>query len=135
MMRSRACGRRETRRPCRPRFWECTRSSRLPRRALRLSKPRPHRHRSARAVEPQRGALKRPGRPILNRTLLCALSLAAAPAAAQAPTELVGVFEPVNYNQDIELTDVFFVTPEIGYVGGAAAPSLTTTDARAPWTA
>jgi photosystem II stability/assembly factor-like uncharacterized protein len=61
--------------------------------------------------------------------------LAAAPAAAQAPTELVGVFEPVNYNQDIELTDVFFVTPEIGYVGGAAATILKTTDAGATWTA
>ena len=71
----------------------------------------------------------------MNRTLFCALSLAAAPAAAQAPTELVGVFEPVNYNQDIELTDVFFVTPEIGYVGGAAATILKTTDAGATWTA
>jgi len=71
----------------------------------------------------------------LNRTLFCALSLAAAPAAAQAPTELVGVFEPVNYNQDIELTDVFFVTPEIGYVGGAGGTILKTTDSGATWTA
>jgi photosystem II stability/assembly factor-like uncharacterized protein len=56
---------------------------------------------------------------------------AAAPAFAQS--ELTGVWEPVNYNQDIELTDVFFVTPEIGYVSGAAGTILKTTDAGTTW--
>ena len=57
--------------------------------------------------------------------------LVAAPASAQS--ELTGVWEPVNYNQDIELTDVFFVTPEIGYVSGAAGTILKTTDAGTTW--
>jgi photosystem II stability/assembly factor-like uncharacterized protein len=45
-----------------------------------------------------------------------------------------GVLEPVNYPEDLELTDVFFVTPEIGYVGGAAGTILKTTDSGASWT-
>jgi photosystem II stability/assembly factor-like uncharacterized protein len=78
---------------------------------------------------------------ILARRLLlplgpCALALAAMPTWAQAPSAaLKGVWEPVNYTEDLELTDVFFVTPEIGYVGGAAATILKTTDAGATWTA
>jgi photosystem II stability/assembly factor-like uncharacterized protein len=72
---------------------------------------------------------------VLLSAVLGTLGWVGAPAWSQAPAELVGVFEPVNYNQDIELTDVFFVTPEIGYVGGAAATILKTTDAGATWTA
>ncbi|HLF11541.1 MAG TPA: YCF48-related protein, partial [Gammaproteobacteria bacterium] len=65
---------------------------------------------------------------------LCALALAATPAWTQAPAALKGVWEPVNYTEDLELTDVFFVTPEIGYVGGAAGTILKTTDAGETWT-
>jgi photosystem II stability/assembly factor-like uncharacterized protein len=47
---------------------------------------------------------------------------------------LKGVFEPINYPEDLALTDVFFVTPETGYVGGAAGTILKTTDSGATWT-
>ncbi|HLF11520.1 MAG TPA: YCF48-related protein [Gammaproteobacteria bacterium] len=75
---------------------------------------------------------------VLLSAVLGALGLEGAAAWAQAPAAspaLKGVWEPVNYTEDLELTDVFFVTPEIGYVGGAAATILKTTDAGATWTA
>src|SRR5688572_26377169 len=58
-------------------------------------------------------------------------------ANAQSPgtaPKLKGVWEPVNYSEDLSLVDVFFVTPEIGYVSGAAGTILKTTDAGATWT-
>jgi photosystem II stability/assembly factor-like uncharacterized protein len=58
-------------------------------------------------------------------------------AHAQSPgtaPKLKGVWEPVNYSEDLSLVDVFFVTPEIGYVSGAAGTILKTTDAGATWT-
>jgi photosystem II stability/assembly factor-like uncharacterized protein len=66
-------------------------------------------------------------------------ALLALPAAqAQTPVatgaSLKGVLEPVNYPEDLELMDVFFVTPEIGYVAGAAGTILKTTDSGASWT-
>jgi photosystem II stability/assembly factor-like uncharacterized protein len=66
--------------------------------------------------------------------ILSALALAAAPAWSQAPDGLTGIWEPVNYGEDLSLTDVFFVTPEIGYVSGAAGTILKTTDAGETWT-
>jgi len=82
----------------------------------------------------RRGALAT----VLLSAVLGTLGLEGAPAWAQTPAAspaLQGVWEPVNYSEDLELTDVFFVTPEIGYVGGAAATILKTTDAGATWTA
>src|SRR5690348_2943741 len=46
-----------------------------------------------------------------------------------------GIFEPVNYGQDITLTDVFFVSPDVGWVSGEHATILKTTDGGAHWTA
>lgn len=57
---------------------------------------------------------------------------AGAPSAANA---YKGIFEPVNYGQDINLTDVFFVSPEIGWVSGEHATILKTTDGGAHWAA
>src|SRR5262245_49780386 len=54
--------------------------------------------------------------------------------AGEAP-KFKGVWEPVNYGEDLSLTDVFFVTPEIGYVAGEAGTILKTTDAGASWNA
>lgn len=71
-------------------------------------------------------------------TLALTLSLLlAAPASAQttAAAKFKGVWEPVNYSEDISLTDVFFVTPETGYVAGDAGTILKTTDSGASWTA
>jgi len=61
--------------------------------------------------------------------------LVAAQATPAAAPKFKGVWEPVNYGEDINLTDVFFVTPEIGYVGGAAGTILKTIDAGATWEA
>jgi photosystem II stability/assembly factor-like uncharacterized protein len=65
---------------------------------------------------------------------LCMLALAATLGRAQAPAELKGVWEPVNYGEDLQLTDAFFVTPETGYVAGAGGTILKTTDAGSTWT-
>ncbi len=59
-------------------------------------------------------------------------------AKAAAPTEagkFKGIWEPVNYKEDLQLNDVFFVTPDVGYVSGAAGTILKTTDGGATWTA
>lgn len=45
-----------------------------------------------------------------------------------------GIFEPVNYGKDINLTDVFFVTPDVGWVSGAHATILKTTNGGTTWT-
>lgn len=77
----------------------------------------------------------------ISRSLLLGVVMVLAlPAgeAAQTPAgaaKLKGIWEAVNYPEDLTLTDVFFVTPEIGYVGGAAGTILKTTDAGASWTA
>jgi photosystem II stability/assembly factor-like uncharacterized protein len=39
----------------------------------------------------------------------------------------------VNYSEDIRLTEVLFVTPEVGYVGGIASTILKTTDGGKSW--
>ena len=59
------------------------------------------------------------------------------PAASQAssPPAVKGVWEPVNYPEDLTLNDAFFVTPEIGWVAGAGGTILHTRDAGATWTA
>ncbi|MDH4125659.1 MAG: YCF48-related protein [Gammaproteobacteria bacterium] len=58
----------------------------------------------------------------------------ATPAWSQATAGMKGIWEPVNYSEDLKLTDVFFVTPETGYVAGDAATILKTSDAGASWT-
>ncbi len=63
--------------------------------------------------------------------VLCAPPLTKAQAGAP---KAKGVWEAVNYGEDLSLTDVFFVTPEIGYVAGAAGTILKTTDAGTTWT-
>ena len=80
---------------------------------------------------------------------LGAALIAAAPAVAQrsprhpvrvaaAPSQAVdavkGVWDPVSYGEDLELTSVFFVTPQLGWVSGAAGTILKTTDGGAHWT-
>src|SRR5579884_3420732 len=45
-----------------------------------------------------------------------------------------GILEPVNYGQDVNLTDVFFVSLEVGWVAGEHATILKTTDGGTHWT-
>lgn len=61
----------------------------------------------------------------------------AATVMAQVPTRPTtkGVWEPVNYSQDLKLNDVFFVSPDVGWVAGDAGTILHTTDGGATWTA
>ena len=61
-----------------------------------------------------------------------ALAKPATPSSVEQP-KFKAVWEPVNYNQDLKLTDVFFVTPEVGYVSGAAGTILKTTDGGKTW--
>jgi photosystem II stability/assembly factor-like uncharacterized protein len=56
-------------------------------------------------------------------------------AQAQKGTPVRAVFEPVNYSEDIELTSVFFVTPDIGYVTGNKGTLLRTKDGGEHWEA
>lgn len=46
-----------------------------------------------------------------------------------------GIFEPVNYSEDLRLTDVFFVDKNIGWVAAAAGTLLHTRDGGQTWTA
>jgi len=59
---------------------------------------------------------------------------ASSPAQSSQP-KFKGVFEPVNYNQDLKLDDAFFITADEGWVSGAAGTILHTTDSGKTWTA
>jgi photosystem II stability/assembly factor-like uncharacterized protein len=75
------------------------------------------------------------------------LILGGAPAVAQpqkpstqkAPADekpkFKAIWEPVNYKQDIKLTDVVFVSEQVGWVSGANGTLLKTTDGGDSWTA
>jgi photosystem II stability/assembly factor-like uncharacterized protein len=53
--------------------------------------------------------------------------------SASTQDHFKGIFEPVNYGKDINLTDVVFVTPEIGWVSGEHSTILKTTDGGTTW--
>lgn len=63
-----------------------------------------------------------------------AVLLAIPDPATARPAEVRGLWEPVNYSEDLRFMDVFFVTPTVGYVSGAAGTILKTADAGATWT-
>jgi len=83
----------------------------------------------------------------LSLFLAGVLLLGAAPAFAQpkkpstqkAPADekpkFKAIWEPVNYKQDIKLTDVVFVSEQVGWVSGAHGTLLKTTDGGDSWTA
>lgn len=62
--------------------------------------------------------------------------LLAVPAGMAAQAEKAGraVWEPVNYSEDLTLTDAFFVTPDIGWVSGDKGTILHTKDGGTTWT-
>ena len=65
---------------------------------------------------------------------LCVLHANRSPAQQASK----GVWEPVNYKGDLKFTDVFFVTPDEGWVSGYAGPArggviLHTSDAGLTW--
>ena len=58
------------------------------------------------------------------------------PAAQAARAEWKGVWEPVNYDQDVELNSVYFTTADEGWIGGGATDHgvlLHTIDGGAHW--
>lgn len=65
------------------------------------------------------------------------------PTPAEAPatpphspvSAFKGIFEPINYGQDINLTDVFFVSADVGWVSGEHATLLKTIDGGKTWKA
>lgn len=69
---------------------------------------------------------------------MLALSPRAASLAAQTPAataQFKGVFEPVSYTEDIDLVDVVFVNPNVGWAAGKAGTIIRTTNGGAAWTA
>ncbi len=55
-------------------------------------------------------------------------------AAPSAP-KMKGIWEPVNFTEDIAMYDAYFVTPDVGWVAGAKGTIVHTTDGGAHWTA
>lgn len=55
-------------------------------------------------------------------------------AAAHSP-KMKAIWEPVNYSEDLELTDVYFTSPEEGWITAAAGSILHTSDGGKTWTA
>lgn len=58
----------------------------------------------------------------------------AAPAKRDSQPKFKAIFEPVNYTEDLQLTDVFFVNELKGWVSGAAGTILHTKDGGDTWT-
>jgi photosystem II stability/assembly factor-like uncharacterized protein len=76
--------------------------------------------------------------------LLAGAMLVVAPSSsAQTPkktdkapvtAKVKAIWEPVNFKQDIKLTDVHFVSEQVGWVSGASGTLLKTTDGGDAWT-
>lgn len=54
-------------------------------------------------------------------------------ASQTTPAQFKGVFEPVNYPEDLSFNDVYFVNVDVGYVAGQAGTILKTTSGGAKW--
>lgn len=84
----------------------------------------------------------------LSLTLFLAAFFTAAPLAgaqrvATKPTSptsrasnarMKGIWEPVNYGEDLTLESVYFVTPTVGWASGQSGTIIKTVDAGAHWT-
>ena len=70
--------------------------------------------------------------------LVLSIGTSAAQTPARAPatqSQFKGVFEPVSYTEDIDLVDVFFVNPNVGWAAGKAGTIIHTENGGAAWTA
>ncbi|HEY8196215.1 MAG TPA: YCF48-related protein [Gemmatimonadales bacterium] len=70
---------------------------------------------------------------LLTAVLLILPAMAFSQAATPTPGR--GVWEPVSYTEDIKLTDVAFVTPDVGWVSGDKGTILHTKDGGKTWEA
>lgn len=55
-------------------------------------------------------------------------------APAEQKPRYKAIWEPINYKEDLQLTDVFFVNEKIGWVSGSAGTILHTADGGDTWT-
>jgi photosystem II stability/assembly factor-like uncharacterized protein len=62
-------------------------------------------------------------------------TLASRPQTATPQGQFKGIFEPVNFPQDIKLTDVFFVSADVGWAAGEHSTIIKTSDGGTNWTA
>ncbi|MGQ0766001.1 MAG: WD40/YVTN/BNR-like repeat-containing protein [Gemmatimonadota bacterium] len=65
----------------------------------------------------------------------CSTSLGAQSRPAPAQPQFKGLLEPVSYTEDLDLTHVFFVNADVGWVAGKSGTILRTTDAGKTWEA
>src|SRR4051812_25856056 len=77
---------------------------------------------------------------LVSTLLLSGLSVSGqvAPAKPATPSQipkLKAIWEPVNYGEDLKLTDVYFASPLEGWVSGAAGTILHTSDGGKTWKA
>jgi Photosynthesis system II assembly factor YCF48 len=56
------------------------------------------------------------------------------PAPESAKPRFKAIWEPVNYKEDLNLTDVFFTSDEVGWVTGEHGTILHTKDGGNTWT-
>ncbi|MBI3679809.1 MAG: hypothetical protein HY235_05375 [Acidobacteria bacterium] len=57
------------------------------------------------------------------------------PTGKAGEPQFKAIWEPINYKQDLKLTDVFFINEKSGWVTGAAGTILHTDDGGESWTA
>lgn len=70
-------------------------------------------------------------------TLAAAQRVAGKPASSMSRasnTRVKGIWEPVNYGEDLSLESVYFVTPTVGWASGQAGTIIKTVDGGAHWT-
>src|SRR6476646_2494922 len=70
--------------------------------------------------------------PVLSTILLIASSSS---QAKQQEPKLKAIWEPVNFSEDLNLTDVHFATPDTGWAAGAAGTVIFTNDGGKTWKA
>ena len=68
-------------------------------------------------------------------TLLAFVHAIAAPAPSVGTPNVKGIWEPVNFSEDIAMYDAYFVTPDVGWVAGAKGTILHTRDGGNHWSA
>ena len=70
---------------------------------------------------------------------LCVLSslliASPTPQAKKEEPKLKAIWEPVNFSEDLNLTDVHFATPDMGWAAGAAGTVIFTNDGGKTWKA
>ncbi len=83
---------------------------------------------------PEPGFGQQPPRKTPPRKAPAKTAATAAPTPSAAQPKFKGIWEPVNYSEDLQLADIFCVSAEVCYVSGYAGTILKTTDGGQSWT-